>query len=280
MRENLKRIKKELELFVKRVSEQASETREAARILKRYARDGKVSQEDEEIFREQFIDMLKIIGIGIPFSLIPGATVLLPAALSVAKKFNINLLPSSFRERKKDLIRAVGIMDWEPENKTRKHQTHSKWKRVAMIKTGCDLEMYYAWFLERRFNLVLNKTIRGSHVTFISEEIDFKTFEEASNLWHGKELEFFYEIEPRTDGKHWWLRVHSPQAEEIRQSLGLEREPYFAFHLTLGHANEKWIEHSEYVLRQCKKFHLISNEPRRQFNEDRVIFFPSQEKEL
>jgi hypothetical protein len=68
--------------------------------------------------------------------------------------------------------------------------------------------------------------------------------------------------------------------DEIRQSLGLEREPYFAFHLTLGHANEKWIEHSEYILRQCKRFNLISSEPRRFFNEDRVIIFSSQEKEL
>jgi hypothetical protein len=32
-------------------------------------------------------------------------------------------------------------------------------------------------------------------------------------------------------------------------------------------ANEKNIFHSEYILRQCKMFELISNEPTKPFNE-------------
>jgi hypothetical protein len=171
----------------------------------------------------------------------------------------------------KDLFRIVGKMDWNPENRTRKHLSQSGWKKVAMVRTECDIERYYAWFLEKRFNLVLNKTLRGTHMTFINDRMEFEEFEKASEIFHGRELEFFYETEPRTDGKHWWLRAYSPQAEDIREAVGLSRVPFYTFHLTIGHANEKWIYHSEYILRQCQRFEIISNEGRRPFDESRII---------
>jgi hypothetical protein len=55
--------------------------------------------------------------------------------------------------------------------------------------------------------------------------------------------------------------------------MGLSREPYYGLHLTLGYANEKNFEHSEYILRQCKMFNLISNEPRKSFNDHDIKDF-------
>ena len=49
--------------------------------------------------REQFYDVLKVAGIGIPFALIPGASILLPLVIAFAKKKNINIMPSSFQEK-------------------------------------------------------------------------------------------------------------------------------------------------------------------------------------
>ena len=169
------------------------------------------------------------------------------------------------------LIKATGILDFNLENVTKKHHAQSSWKRTAMIKTDCDLERYYAWFLETRFNLKLNKTIRGSHISFINDRMDKDTFEQAAKMFHGKEITFYYEIEPRGTSTHWWLRVYCPDALNIREVMGLTREPYYSLHLTLGYVNEKYRDHNEYILRQCKRFELISNLPRQPFESHEII---------
>lgn len=172
------------------------------------------------------------------------------------------------------VIKYRGILDFTPEDVTRKHKSQSAWKRVAIIKTDCDLDRYYAWFLKKRFNLELNKNLRGAHVTFISDRMERDIFNEATKLFHGKEIDFYVELEPRANDKgHWWLRVHCPEAESIREALGLSRDPYFGLHLTLGLANEKNVNHSNYILECCKKFELISNDPRKPLSEHEIKEF-------
>ena len=160
------------------------------------------------------------------------------------------------------LFKVRGILDFTPQDVTKKHKIQSAWKCVAMIKTNCDTSDYYAWFLKTRFNLTLNKPLRGTHITFISDRMDRDLFMEASKIFNGKEITFYYQNMPRSNGQHWWLRVWSPEAEDIREALGLTRDPYFGLHLTLGTANEKNIDHSKYILECCKKFELLSSEPR------------------
>lgn len=171
------------------------------------------------------------------------------------------------------LVKVKGILDFNLQDVTRKHKSQSSWKRTAVIKTGCDLSEYYAWFLKKRFNLELNRNLRGTHISIINDRIESSIFEQGSCIFNGREIDFYYELEPRSSGKHWWLRVHCPDAESIRESLGLSRDPYFGFHLTLGHANEKNIEHSQYILRQCKTFNLLTNESRKPLNEHEIKEF-------
>jgi hypothetical protein len=171
------------------------------------------------------------------------------------------------------VIKIRGILDFTPEDVTRKHKSQSSWKRTAIIKTDCDLDIYYAWFLKKRFNLELNKNLRRTHISFINDKMGKSIFDEASKVFNGKEIDFYIEIEPRSNAEHWWLRVHCPDAENIREACGLPREPYFGLHLTLGHANSKNIDHSEYILNQCKRFSLISNEPRKPLSEHEIKEF-------
>jgi hypothetical protein len=53
-----------------------------------------------DIFRNQMLDVIKILGIGIPFTVIPGSSLLLPLVIAIAKKYKIDILPSSFRDEK------------------------------------------------------------------------------------------------------------------------------------------------------------------------------------
>jgi len=187
------------------------------------------------------------------------------------------------------VFKVRGILDFSPEDKTKKHVSQASWKKVAMIRTNCELDRYYAWFLKKRFNLELVRNLRGTHVTFINDRMDAQTFNQFTDLFDGKEIDFYVETEPRSNGEHWWLRVHCPEAESIREIMGLSREPFFGMHLTLGRAEERYpegveennnsilkikkdyIEHSEYILECCKRHELISNEPRKPLSELKII---------
>lgn len=70
--------------------------KEAFIIIQKYIREGKISEEEDKLLRTQLMDSLKIVGIGIPFVLIPGASILMPIIIKVASKHNIELMPSAF----------------------------------------------------------------------------------------------------------------------------------------------------------------------------------------
>lgn len=155
------------------------------------------------------------------------------------------------------MIEVKGRLNFSVADVTRKHKNQSVWKRTAIIQTNCDLDKYYSWILKKRFSLDLNKNLRGSHVTIISDRMDGGIFDGAKSIFHGKEISFFFDPKNiKSNGRHWWIDVSCPDAENIRQSVGLSRTPYFGFHLTIGHANEINIPHSEYILNQIKRFGL------------------------
>ena len=162
---------------------------------------------------------------------------------------------SKFKDMESGLIKVGGILDFNPTDRTKKHISQSAWKRVALIKTKCELDNYYAWFLKKRFNLELSKNLRGSHVTIINDKIRYQDFERGSEVFHRKPIDFFYNPKDiRSNGKHWWISVSCPDAESIRESMGLDKIQYFGFHLTIGYANEKNEAHSQYILNQILRF--------------------------
>jgi len=91
--------KKTLRIFLKRIKEESSETKNAAKIVAKYLRREKLTTEEEKELRQQFYDVLKIAGIGVPFAIIPGSAVLLPLLIAYTKKKGLNILPSSFNKQ-------------------------------------------------------------------------------------------------------------------------------------------------------------------------------------
>lgn len=76
----------------------AADTRETSRIIYKFVANQQLSKEDELHIKTQVYDMFKILGIGIPFMIIPGATLLIPFLLKAAQKKGIDLIPSNFRK--------------------------------------------------------------------------------------------------------------------------------------------------------------------------------------
>lgn len=131
-----------------------------------------------------------------------------------------------------------------------------------MVFIDGDVCEYYAWFLQKRYSITLNKPLRGAHISFIndsmrdlsqnndkSEEEILQLWEDVKAKWDGKEIDIVLDLNPKTDGRIWWLDIPNEEREglqAIRNELGLDR-PYFGMHMSIGYANEKNIEHSEYL---------------------------------
>lgn len=131
-----------------------------------------------------------------------------------------------------------------------------------MVFLDGDVTEYYAWFIKKRYNLVLNKPLRGAHISFINDSFrdmtlngqrsmeEVKTiWNDVKNKWNGKQIPIMLNLNPKTDDKHWWLNVDHEYRDKlhgIRAELGLSR-PFFGLHMSIGYANEKNIQHSKYI---------------------------------
>lgn len=128
-----------------------------------------------------------------------------------------------------------------------------------------DIAEYYAWFIERRYNVKLNKPLRGAHISFINDSMrDLKEglktddekfvnemWDKLVKKWNGKEIEICLDTDVRSDGEHWWLVIpHSERAllHSIRAEIGLGR-PFFGLHMSVGYATGLRLEHSKYIVK-------------------------------
>lgn len=169
-----------------------------------------------------------------------------------------------------NLITYKGTILFNPEDKTRKHENQSSWKRTAMVIIPGEICDYYAWFIKKRFNLELNKPIRGAHISFINDHIrDIngglgtieerqEAWEKLSQKWNGKEIEVTLDLRVKADNKkflHWWMIVpHDLRGDlqSIRSEIGLDK-PFYGMHMTIGYDNERNFEHSKYIIDLIEK---------------------------
>ena len=86
--------------FIVGVKNEAVDTKEASRIIIKYLSQQEITKKEEKHLKNQVFDLFKIVGIGIPFMLIPGATILIPFILKAAEKKGVDLFPSNFKSKK------------------------------------------------------------------------------------------------------------------------------------------------------------------------------------
>lgn len=100
IKKNKLRTTRALNDFLVGIKNEAIDTKEASRIIVKYISQQKISKEEEKHLKTQVADVFKILGIGVPFMIIPGATLLIPFILKAAEKKGINLYPSNFSGKK------------------------------------------------------------------------------------------------------------------------------------------------------------------------------------
>ena len=148
-----------------------------------------------------------------------------------------------------------GKIQFDPINVTKKHNKQASWKKTVIVKFNDDMSEYYAWFLKKRFNLIVNKPLRGSHFTIINDVVDSEIYEQAREMFDGKEISIDYnpEIIRSNEKGHWWVKALSQDAGNIRIAMGLDK-PFFGHHITIGRATHLNLVHSKYITEICLKY--------------------------
>ncbi len=134
-----------------------------------------------------------------------------------------------------DTMRMIYIsfldIDISKSNKTNKHNYQASWKKIAMVFIEGDICEYYSRFIKKRYRVIINKPLRGGHISFIndsmkdlthdgeiSEEEVERLWEKVKAKWDGIEIPIVLDLNPRTNDEHWWLNV--PHEErELLQSI-------------------------------------------------------------
>ena len=89
-----KYFEKAIEQMVESLKKEGDNLNKTKEIVKKFVETKNLSKEDETFLKLQLVDTLKILGIVIPFFLIPGASLIMPILIKVAKSKNIDLIPS------------------------------------------------------------------------------------------------------------------------------------------------------------------------------------------
>lgn len=149
-------------------------------------------------------------------------------------------------------MKYKGKILFDPGDVTKKHSRQGVWKKTAMLMAKDETPAMWRWYLRKRFGLILNPPLRGSHITFINDRMgDQKVWEKVKKRWNGVTTDCILGDYITSNGEHWWIPVKSCSdiLISVRESLSLPSAPFFPLHLTIGYANERNIEHSKYILR-------------------------------
>jgi len=99
----------------------------------------------------------------------------------------------------------------------------------------CDRELvrYYQHIFHTLYFKKLQTAMWSSHVSLIRGE---KPTLDTWKKYNGKVIEFKYEYPGffYSNGQHYWIKVWSEEFGDIRESLGLPREPRVPYHLSIG----------------------------------------------
>jgi hypothetical protein len=124
------------------------------------------------------------------------------------------------------MLLAKGILKYFP---LEGEENNRGW---LILQCDRDISLYYCWFVQKKFGIRLQQPMHGSHISIVRGEVI--PYLQKWNAYQGYTLKFHYSNEVETNGKHLWLNVYSPCFMSIRQELGLNCQPVYNFHLTIG----------------------------------------------
>ncbi len=128
------------------------------------------------------------------------------------------------------LYKSSGTLVYSPKTKD-ELKSSNDW---AIVSCAHSIGQYYRALYHQEFfyKPKLIQPIWSSHISFIrNEKIN------NPSLWRfaeNKVINFEYEPGVKNNNKYFWLTVYCDELLAIRELYGLNREPKYGLHLTIG----------------------------------------------
>jgi hypothetical protein len=131
-----------------------------------------------------------------------------------------------------NIWKSTGIIKYDPHVERGTFKPH--W---VILKCDKELVRYYQHIFYTLYFKKLQTAMWANHISLVRGEKP--TIPDNWKLYNGKVIEFTYEYPGffYSNGKHFWLKVWSEQFGDIRESLGLPREPKIQYHMSIGSLN-------------------------------------------
>lgn len=133
-------------------------------------------------------------------------------------------------------FKALGVVQYDPHRGTMKAHT----KNWCVIDTDREITKYYRWWLQKEKHIILQQPAWDAHVSVVRGEYLNPRAQQVWKKHHGRRVEFSYEhgsIQTSKDkdnpGMFYWIRVHCPLVDQIREELGLVTS-WKHHHMTIG----------------------------------------------
>lgn len=134
-------------------------------------------------------------------------------------------------------MKSIGKLIYSP----RTHLASSD--RWLVVMCDDEISRYYRHLYSKEYpylngdrSVKLTRPVWGTHISVIrGERLPNPSVWRADE---GKLIEFEYEGGVVDNKEYYWLRVTCPYLADLRQKMGLPREPRFGFHLTIGRTTE------------------------------------------
>jgi hypothetical protein len=107
-------------------------------------------------------------------------------------------------------------------------------KNWAIVSCDDEIARYYRYLYIKEFpsQHKLVKPVWGAHISWIRNEYipNLKKWKISNN----EIIEYEYDSNVQTNGKFFWLKVKCDYLLDLRSQYGLNRDPKFGLHLTIG----------------------------------------------
>ena len=132
------------------------------------------------------------------------------------------------------MLRAKGKLSVEPQ------------KGRISLNVSPDFCDYYAQFLIKRYWILMQTPLHGSHITIYNDKLHASTTNWRKALcYHNKEIEFEYDENMIEGGFNkgfimFWMRVYSKELEDFKRKVGVieTNTNYKGLHLTICSAGK------------------------------------------
>lgn len=132
-------------------------------------------------------------------------------------------------------LKSRGRIRYSPTNNgkmERRDGGTTKWWMV--IDADPEIGRYYRelFRLNSYKTRVLNRPVWNAHISVVTDE-----YPPNPGVWRKHErkwIDFEYVPQPCENGTYVWLPVVCEKALDLREELGLKRNPFYPLHLTIG----------------------------------------------